>query len=86
MILVLKLADLGSILLVLLSVYPGVLNDFGVMAILSFLIVIGGWIVLLIKDRAAEKAVESGLLADGEIGGRKSLVPTGARSSSRWRS
>ena len=74
MILVLKLAALGSILLVLLSVYPGVLNDFGVMAILSFLIVIGGWIVLLIKDRAAEKAVEPGLLADDEIGGGESLV------------
>jgi hypothetical protein len=78
MTLLLKLAALGSILLMLMSAYPSVLNDFAFIAIFLYLMAIGGWIVLLMNARAAEKAVEPGLLADDEIGGGKSPI-------SHWR-
>ena len=86
MTLLLKLAALVSILLTLMSAYPGVLNDFGVMAILFYLMVIGGWIVLLMIARAAEKAVEPDLLDDDEIGGGKFQVSYWHGSSSQLRS
>ncbi len=80
----LNLAAIGSILLTLMSAYPGVLNDLAFIAILFFpiwipAVVIGGWIVLLMNARAAEKAGKPVLLADDEIGGGKPPV-----SSRRW--
>lgn len=71
----LNLVAIGSIRLTLMSAYPGVLNNLVFIAILFYLMVIGGWIMLLMNARAAKKAVEPGLLADDEIGGGKTPVP-----------
>jgi hypothetical protein len=84
MILLMKLAAFGSILLALMSAYPGVLNDVASVAILFCPIWIPavsfvGWMVLLKNARAAQKPVKPELLADGEIGGGKSSV-----SHRRW--
>jgi hypothetical protein len=80
MILLPKLAALGSILLALISTYPGMLNDIAFFAILFFpiwipAVLVGGWIVSLMHARYAKKVVEPGLLADDEISGETSAVP-----------
>ena len=84
LILMLKLAALGSIPPALLSAYPGVLNDFAFIAILFFPIWIPavwfvGWMIFLKNARGVPKAAKPGLLANGEIGGGKSSV-----SHRRW--
>ncbi len=71
----LKLAAPISVLFGLLSAYPGVLNDFAVVAILLYLVVIGGWIVLLVNARAAEKEIKPELRTDDDIDCEKSPVP-----------
>ena len=53
-----KLAAAGSILLALMSDYPGVLNDFALIALLLYLMVMGGWVILLMRARAAQKVVK----------------------------
>jgi hypothetical protein len=70
-----KFAAPISIPLAVLSAYPGVLNDFAVVAILLYLIVIGGWIVVLMNARAPEREIKPELRTDDEIGGGKSPVP-----------
>lgn len=76
----LKLAALGGILLALLSVYPGVLLDFLLIAIIMFplwipALVIGGLVVLSFRTRSSKKAAETGHLGDDEIGGGKTPMP-----------
>jgi hypothetical protein len=41
----LKIAALGSIFLAVISAWPGVLNDFAILAIFFYLMMMGGWIV-----------------------------------------
>jgi hypothetical protein len=79
MILVLKIAAFGSILLALMSAWPGVLNDLAIMALFFYVMTIGGWIVLLMNARAAKNAAEPGLVTDDEVGGGKPPV-----SQRRW--
>jgi hypothetical protein len=74
MILLTKLAALGNVLFALMSAYPGVLSDLGIIAILLFLMVIGGWIAFLISGRADDKAIKPELVADDNIGAVKPLV------------
>ena len=59
-----KIAALGSRPVILLKHYPGVLCDLGIVAILLFLMIIGGWIALVMNARADEKAVKRELVAD----------------------
>ena len=80
----LKLAAFGSIVLALLSAYPGVLNDFASIAIPFCPIWIPavcfvGWMVFLKNARAVRKAAKPVVLAGGEIDSAKSPV-----SHRRW--
>jgi hypothetical protein len=67
----LKTAAVGSIILALMSAWPGVLDDLGILAIFFYLMTMGGWIVLLLSARSIKKTTEPGLVADDEIGAGK---------------
>jgi hypothetical protein len=76
----LKLATLGSAILLGLSVYPGVWVDLLLISILLFplwlpALCIGGLVALYLRSRSAKKAVEPDPLADDEIGGGKTPMP-----------
>jgi hypothetical protein len=67
----LKTAAVGSIILVLMSAWPGVLDDLAILTIFLYLMTMGGWIVLLLVARSIQKTTEPGLVADDEIGAGK---------------
>jgi hypothetical protein len=74
MVFLLKIAAIASILLALMSAWPGVLDDLGILAIFFYLMTMGGWIVLLLLARSIKKPAEPSLVADDEIGAGKPRV------------
>jgi uncharacterized membrane protein len=74
MVLLLKIAAVTSILLALMSAWPGVLSDFACMPLFLYVLTIGGWSVLLILARVVQKSAEPNVVADDEVGAGKPLV------------
>jgi hypothetical protein len=67
----LRVAAVGSVVLAIMSAWPGMLDDIAILAIFFYLMTMGGWSVLLLIARSIRKTAEPGAMADDEIGAGK---------------